>query len=244
VGLNFKEICDIISPRISKIPTTWDGKKSILEMKAEGGRWKDMEWIGFYFELLCKKNLSGVVEMPYSKKYGNVSFDGFLECPWDFKAHAIQSKEDIIINDSEAISNAVKDFGYMGLIIVTGTVVYDNESEDFKKWHDDLKGKKSKYELDRIARGVPPRRRKISMKISKILFIKIDDELLIKTGSFQKNFRNQNGSARREKVSLNPKEAEKNAQFVLEINETVSMKESFMIVIKLLFYKIIGTLKK
>jgi len=219
MGLNFKEICDILSPIVSKIPTIWDGKNVILEMKAEGGRWKDMEWIGFYFELLCKKNLSEVVEMPYSKKYGNVSFDGFFECPWDFKAHAMQSKKDIIINDSEAISNAIKDFGHMGIIIATGPVVYDNESGDFKKWHDNLKGKKSKYELKRIERGAPSRRRKISMQISKIFFVEIDKELLIKSGTFQKNFRNQDGSSRREKVSLNPKEVEKNAKFVLEIIE-------------------------
>lgn len=219
MGLSFKEICDVLSPIVNKIPTTWDGKNAILEMKAEGGRWKDMEWIGFYFELLCKKNLYKIVEMPYSKKYGNVSFDGFFECPWDFKVHAMQSKADIIINDSEAISNAVKEFGHMGIIIATGPVVYDNDSRDFKKWHDNLKGGKSNYELKRIERGAFSRRRKISMKISKIFFVEIDDELLIKSGSFQKNFRNQNGTSRREKVSLNPKEIEKNAQLILEIIE-------------------------
>lgn len=36
MGLNFKEICDILSSIVSKIPTIWVGKNAILEMKAEG----------------------------------------------------------------------------------------------------------------------------------------------------------------------------------------------------------------
>jgi len=140
--------------------------------------------------------------MPYSKKYGNVSFDGFLEFPWDFKSHAMQTGKYIIINDSEATSNAISDFGCIGIIIAIGLVVYDNESRDFKKWHDDLKGGKSDYEIKRIARGARSRIRKKCMEISKILFVKIDDELLIKSGSFQENFRNSNGTPRRKKILL------------------------------------------
>jgi len=146
-------------------------------------------WIGFYFEFLCKKVLSGILEIPCTKKYGNVEFDGFLEFPWDFKAHATQSSKNIIINDSEAISNAVRDFGHIGIIIATGPVVYDNESRDFKKWHDELKGGKSDYEIKRITRGARSRIRKRSMEISKMVFVKINDELLVKSGSFQENFR-------------------------------------------------------
>jgi hypothetical protein len=89
-----KLICSVIK----KMPRYWDGKKLILEMKENNGRnWRQMEWIGWYFEYWCNKNLKGIMEMPHSKKYGNVSFDGYLEVPWDFKVHA-QSGEKIIIN--------------------------------------------------------------------------------------------------------------------------------------------------
>ena len=164
----------------------WDGKKCILEMKENNGRhWKQMEWIGWYFEYWCNRNLKGVMEMPYSKKYGNVSFDGYLKIPWDFKAHVTQSGDKIIVNDHQAIKKAIKDFGCVGLIIVTGPVVYD-ESQEFKKWHekmkdDEQKGKKTDYVLKNIERGAPSRRRKVSMKISKISFVKLDNDCLDNT---------------------------------------------------------------
>lgn len=203
MGINLKDACKILVPLVSKVPKNWDGKNCILEMKKNNAKnWKQMEWIGWFFEYWCQNNLNSVMEMPFSKKYGNVSFDGFLEIPWDFKSHAIESGNKIIINDSEAIANAINEFGCVGLILVIGSVSYDNSTGDFKKWHDKLKGGKSDYEVERIKRGATSRKRKTSMVISKILFVKIDDELLIKCGSFQENFRNANGNARREKVLL------------------------------------------
>ncbi|PIY90458.1 MAG: hypothetical protein COY74_01340 [Nitrosopumilales archaeon CG_4_10_14_0_8_um_filter_34_8] len=173
-------------------------------------------WIGWYFEYWCQKNLNKIMEMPFSKKYGNVSFDGYLEIPWDFKSHAIESGNKIIINDSEAISNAIKDFGCMGLILVTGSATYDNESEDFKKWHDMLKGGKSNYEINRIARNAPSRKRKSCLEITKIDFIRIDDKLLIKSGSFQENFRNSNGNPRRKKVLLDLTKINEHTEHIID----------------------------
>ena len=136
-----------------------------------------------------------------------------MEIPWDFKSHSIQSGDKIIINDSEATSNAISDFGCVGLILATGSVTYDNESRDFQKWHEKLKGGKSGYEIQRIARGAPSRKRKISMEISKILFVRIDDDLLVKCGSFQKDFRNSNGKPRREKVLLDLKKIDNHTEW-------------------------------
>ncbi len=203
MSLNFKEVCKIITLEINKIPTNWDGKNAILEMKNGNARWRDMEWIGFYFEFLCKKFLSGILKIPYSKKYGKTSFDGFFEFPWDFKVHAYESGKKVIINDSQAISSAIKEHGHVGLIIVIGNVQYDNVNGDFYNWHQELKGELTDYVKKRIARGKAPRKRKVSLKIFKILFIRIDDDLLIKCGTFQKNFRNANGNPRRSKVLLN-----------------------------------------
>src|SRR3990172_3833840 len=92
--------------RLSKVPKYWDGKNSILEMRDSGNtQWRQMEWIGFYFQFLCEKYLSAVMQIP-GPRYGRVEFDGFLDIPWDFKAHSINTlSRGVIINDSEAIAS-------------------------------------------------------------------------------------------------------------------------------------------
>ena len=216
MAIDFKELCNIICPIIKKMPMDWDGKKCILEMKDNNGRhWKQMEWIGWYFEYWCNRNLKGVMEMPYSKKYGNVSFDGYLKIPWDFKVHVTQSGDKIIVNDHQAIKKAIKDFGCVGLIIVTGPVVYD-ESQEFKKWHDEQKGKITDYVLKNIERGAPSRRRKVSMKISKISFVKLDDDCLKKYSSIHNQGRNSDGKPREPKVLLDLTKIGKHIVYVID----------------------------
>ena len=217
--INFKEICFNLSPYLQKIPKHWDGKNAITEMK-EGGsnNWKQMEWIGWYFEFICNKHFIDVMKMPHSKKYGNVSFDGFLEFPWDFKAHVKQSGTKVIVNDSEATSYAISEYGHVGLILAESSAKYDNLETDFKKWHDLFKGGMSNYEFRRIQRKAISRKRKISFELEKIFFIKIDDEVLIKCGNFQENFRNSNGRPRRKKVLLNLQEIKEKIGYAIEYN--------------------------
>ena len=200
---DFLEIAKELSKRFKDIPIVWDGRKSILEMKeADFSHWKQMEWIGWYFQFLCEKFLKDIVKIP-GPKYGNVRFDGLKEIPWDFKAHAINtSSHQIIVNDSEATAKAIKQFASVGLILAMGEVKYNDDERTFQKWHEELKGGKSKYELERIKRGAWSRLRKVEFKLEQISFIKIDDSVLVKCGSFQRDFRNSNGVPRREKVLL------------------------------------------
>uniref|UniRef100_A0A7C3N8U2 Uncharacterized protein n=1 Tax=candidate division WOR-3 bacterium TaxID=2052148 RepID=A0A7C3N8U2_UNCW3 len=139
-----------IGEKLRIIPTIWDGRKSILEMKdADYPHWKQMEWIGFYFQFLCEKHLSGFMEIP-GPKYGNTRFDGFKDIPWDFKAHAMNtSSHQIIVNDSEATANGIKDYGMVGLILALGKVLYNDEDRTFQRWHEELKGGLSKYSNER-----------------------------------------------------------------------------------------------
>jgi len=117
----------------------------------------------------------------------------FLKIPWDFKDHAINtSSHQIIVNDSEATATGIKKFGSVGLILSMGKVEYNDEQRTFQKWHEALKGGKSKYELERIKRGAWSRLRKTEFNLEQISFIKIDDNVLIKCGSFQRDFRNFN----------------------------------------------------
>ena len=192
-----------IENSLENLPSFWDGKASILQMKSAGNRqWRQMEWIGFYFQYLCESNLGSFMQIP-GKQYGNVTFDGFYSIPWDFKAHVSNSGQTkVIVNDSEAISQAIQDYGRVGLILASGVADYNDENKKFRDWHDSIKGKKSDYVKKRIKRGAPSRRRKVSFDLDEILLIGLDDKLLEKTGSFQKGFRNADGSPRRKKVLL------------------------------------------
>lgn len=206
-----------IGNKLKSIPKVWGGKNSILEMKKSSfNHWKQMEWIGFYFQFLCEKYLSNIMKIP-GPKYGNVSFDGFKNTPWDFKAHAMNtSSHQIIVNDSKATAKAIKNYGSVGLILALGKVEYNDEKRIFQKWHSKLKGGKSKYELERIKRGAWSRLRKVSLNLQQISFIKITDDTLIKCGSFQKDFRNSDGKARKEKVLLDLEKIDKELVYFIE----------------------------
>lgn len=215
--MNFLETSKKIGKILSKIPKFWDGRKSILEMKnANFPHWKQMEWAGFYFQFLCEKYLSNVMEIP-GPKYGNVRFDGKLKIPWDFKAHTINtSSHQIIVNDSEATANGIKDYGAVGLILALGKVQYNDEDRAFQKWHEELKGGLSDYSLERIKRGAWSRLRKVSFDLQQISFIKITDDTLVKCGSFQENFRNADGSPRRAKVLLDLEEIDEEMVYFID----------------------------
>lgn len=202
----------IISIRLAlkRMPKRWSGKKAILEMKNGGSKhWRQMEWIGFYFEFLCGRFLRRVAKMP-GPKYGRTAFDAFDGIPWDFKAHATNtSSHGIIVNDREAIVGAIKKYGHVGVILAVGDVVYNDEKRTFQRWHQELKGGISKYEKERVRRGAWSRLRKVSFRLREVALIALSEESLKRTGSFQKDFRNSNGNLRRVKVSIDLEKLDK-----------------------------------
>lgn len=215
--MTFIKTAKQIGEILKNIPNIWDGRKSILEMKESGySQWKQMEWIGFYFHFLCENYLSGVMEIP-GPRYGNVSFDAFKDIPWDFKAHAMNtSSHQIIVNDSEATANGIKDYDTVGLILALGKVLYNDDDRTFQKWHEALKGGKSKYVIERIKRGAWSRLRKLSFDLQQISFIRIKDNTLVKCGSFQEDFRNADGSPRKAKVLLDLEEIDEELEYFIE----------------------------
>ena len=56
----------ILKDKLETIPKIWDGKTSILELKENNFQWRQTEWIGFWFELWCRKNLN---QLPTRKKF-------------------------------------------------------------------------------------------------------------------------------------------------------------------------------
>lgn len=190
---------------VQKMPKIWDGRDAILEMKNAGYKhWRQMEWMGFYFQFLCEKHFDGIVEMP-GMKYGRTEFDAFREISWDFKAHAFNTTtHNVITNDAEAIAHTLSDYGHYGLILAVGEVEYNDEERTFKKWHDQLKEGISRYERNRIKRGAMSRRRKTEFTLSEVHFVCLSSETLSHcSGSFQKGFRNADGRPRRAKVMIN-----------------------------------------
>lgn len=186
------------------MPKVWDGRSAILEMK-EGGstQWRQMEWMGFYFEFLCETRFDGIIDMP-GKKYGNTTFDAFYEISWDFKTHAANTtRHDVVTNDVEAIVNTINDYGYYGMILAIGEVKYNDEERSFKKWHDELKEGISKYETNRINRGAMSRRRKTEFILSEIHFICLNSETLDQCSSLYHQGRNSNGKPRPPKFNVN-----------------------------------------
>ncbi len=62
--MTFLSTAKRIGERLKDIRKIWDGRKSILEMKESGyPHWRQMEWIGFYFQFLCERCLSNVMEI-------------------------------------------------------------------------------------------------------------------------------------------------------------------------------------
>lgn len=215
--MKFLEDAKRIAGKIKQIPKIWDGRTAILEMRDSGfSHWRQMEWIGFYFQFLCEKHLSGLMKIP-GPKYGNVRFDGFFRNPWDFKAHAMNtSSNQIIVNDSEAIARAIRDYGEVGVVLALGKVVYNDEERKFQKWHEKIKGEESKYVRDRKQRGAWSRLRKVSFNLQQISFIRITDATLVRTGSFQQDFRNSNGLPRRPKVLIDLEKIDKELVHYIE----------------------------
>lgn len=172
-------------------------------MRDAGSRhWRQMEWMGFYFEFLGERMLADIARIP-GPRYGNTSFDCLKEIPWDFKAHATNtSSHTIVVNDREAVERGLEEYDAVGIIVAIGDVTYNDEARTFQHWHEKLKGGISKYTKERIERGAWSRLRKVAMNLKQISFIKIDGDLLKASGSFQEDFRNADGSPRRVKVTL------------------------------------------
>lgn len=185
-----------------KFPAAWEGKNAVTEMKNGGStQWKQMEWIGFYFEHLCRSCLNGILKIP-GPKFGNTRFDAEEAIPWDFKSHVLsgKKKEEVVLNDKASTAAAIKKYGAVGAVVAVGVATFDSDLS-MQKWHETLKGKRSAYTRARIKRGAKSRRRKATFEVKQILLIKIDKKLFDAGGTFKQG-RNSNGKPRPPKLAL------------------------------------------
>jgi hypothetical protein len=194
------------------LPKSWDGKKCILELKEANFNWKQMEWVGWYFEYKARKTLVDRIGGGKGPRYGKTSFDYQNQYVWDFKSHLVNSSSHpwAIMNDCEAANSCIEDNNGMGFIIALGKALYNDEDGSFYKWHQELKGGKSKYVRKRIARGAPSRKRKTAFELYEYLMIFLQSKDEIEraieegwlSGNAQIGWRNADGSARRAKYQI------------------------------------------
>ena len=205
-----KEAKKIVSGLQGIIPTSVDGKEAILQMKNEDSRnWRQMEWIGFWFEHLVAKKLSTQIAVSVGPTFGNTTIDLALTYAWDLKVHPEgKPAKPMILNDCEAVDACIDKHSGFGFVVVVGDATYDMTGQ-FKSWHDDLKGGRSAYEQVRIARGAPSRRRKVSFTPSRIEAVFLKDAEVVEKGLkdgwlgyFQQGMRNSNGTPRRAKYQI------------------------------------------
>jgi hypothetical protein len=205
------KMVEIIKTNLSK---EISGEESILWMKKHSSNWKQMEWMGFYFESYLFKQLTSFLGGEQGPKFGNTKFDYKNKYVWDFKTHSKSNPNGInipwtVMNDKSAIECCIKKFGGVGFIIAEIDAIYDTDLS-FKNWHDSLKGKKSNYVLKREKEGARKRMRKKSIKFSEILFIYFSSLDELKEGyargwlkNFQEGMRNSNDTPRAVKIQLN-----------------------------------------
>jgi hypothetical protein len=184
------------------------GKDAILEMKRNKMNWRQMEWPGWYFEEFGLKFLQSSIGGKNGPRYGNTTFDYQNQFVWDLKLHSLNASNKIVLNDWEAVRAVISNYYGVGFVIGMAKMEYDTTGE-FKRWHDNLKGGATDFEIDRIKRGAPTRKRKTSFTLTKLIILFFKDFFYIEKGKeegwireFQRGMRNSNGSARRPKIAI------------------------------------------
>jgi hypothetical protein len=197
----YKKDIDILKANLVNLPRFWDGKTCVLELKEADYNWRQMEWWAFYFEYKVKNLLADKFTFP-GDRYDNVSFDLKGEINWDLKAKAIKSDDHkVILNDKSAMEQSIEKLGFHGEIIALCDVEYNDNDRSFQKWHTELKGGKSTYEMEREARTSISRYRKTKAELTEIILFVLQKSDLEKL-TVMRQGRNSNGKPRPEKYML------------------------------------------
>lgn len=183
------------------LPTEWDGKSSILEMKKVDFQWRQMEWWAFYFEYQCMNLLKENFAFP-GHKFGRIVFDMRGSINWDLKSKAIRSDDHrAILNDMNSMDQSISNDTYHGVVLALCDVEYNDADRSFQRWHDTLKGGKSKYVRERESRSTISRYRKTHAKVVEIQFLVFDKDNVKELNVFNQG-RNSNGKPRAPKYML------------------------------------------
>jgi hypothetical protein len=178
VSHGFSEDVAFAKSALATLPTDWEGKAAILELKAANNNWRQMEWWAFYFEYLCFPRLMHEFTIP-GDRFASVTFDLKRSVNWDLKSKAIKSDDKrAILNDRAAMEESIRRYGEHGAIIALCDVEYDDDNRTFQKWHTELKGGMSAYEQTRIKRTAVSRYRKTRAHLMELLLLRFDADAL------------------------------------------------------------------
>jgi hypothetical protein len=198
---------DLAKNLLAVLPSIWDGKTCILELKGAEYNWRQMEWIGFYFEFIASKLLRGSLSIP-GERINTVTFDVLGEINWDLKTKAIKSdSHGCILNDVSATDLSLQRHGAHGVFLALLDVDYNDQDRSFQKWHTALKEGLSKYEVERMRRTSISRYRKTRAILQEILFLVITPEN-VGALNVMRQGRNSNGRPRPSKYLVDVEELE------------------------------------
>ncbi len=205
-----------ISKQLQKMPKYWDGKECVLELKDADYQWRQMEWWAFYFEFKANNLLSKYFDIP-GDFYGKVKFDVKGKINWDIKASAIKTNnQNIILNDKLAMDKSTNKVGFHGEIIALCDVEYNDITRSFQKWHTELKGGLSSYELARVERTSVSRYRKTKAVLEEVVLVLFEPKDLEKL-SLMKQGRNSDGSTRKVKYMLEIEQMPEFTHYIIKI---------------------------
>lgn len=202
----------IVDTLADSLPATWDGRESIGHLKAVDHMWRQMEWIGWWFEYFGKQAIQKKLGGRDGPEFGQTRFDYQMRWVWDLKAHAGngangRTSHKVITNDYGACVACINGHAGVGFIVAEGRAAYDSDGS-FKRWHDELKGGRSAYERARVARGAASRRRKVSFTVARYSAIFLSGMSVVQQGKRDgwilqyKQGRNSDGSPRAPKLML------------------------------------------
>ena len=207
---------EILKTNLSRLPKFWDGKTCVLELKEANYNWRQMEWWAFYFEWKVKNILNDKFQF-LGDKFDNVTFDLKGAINWDLKAKAIKSDDHkVILNDCVAMEQSIVNHGFHGEIIALCDVEYNDLDRSFQKWHTELKGGKSAYEIERENRTSISRYRKTKAELTEIVLLVLQKNDLEKL-SIMKQGRNSNGKPRPEKYMLDLETISEFENYIIKI---------------------------
>lgn len=203
--MNVEKLIDSLAKKLEDLPTEWEGKRSILELKEANYNWRQMEWWAFYFEYKARELLKDICQIP-GDTVNRVTFDLKKLINFDLKAKAIKSDDHkVILNDTEAMETSIQEHGKHGEIIALCDVEYNDEDRSFQQWHTELKGGLSAYEKDRRERTAVSRYRKTHATLSEIIFVVFSKSDLERLMTMNQG-RNANGQPRPPKYMLDLEE--------------------------------------
>lgn len=182
-----------------------------LEKKNAPQNWRQMEWLGFYFEEQMKDSDHNSVVNGHGPRFGNVEIDSWIgdennRKPVDIKFHSMNNAKghaqvEVPLNDAEAVNRCIEEHGVYYLLIAKADCQYDTD-ESFKKWREELQGGAGRASLENAANGKVSRLRKTGADIREFSLYAITKDNMDKLGNFSQGTQHS-GAARNAKYSLN-----------------------------------------